>query len=852
MLRVALRGVLAHKVRLVATTLAVLLGVAFMTGTQVLTSSVSDSFDEVFTNVYADIDVVVRSSSEVDTPLGTQRARIDEAVIPDVAGVDGVAAAEGQVRGQIRVLDKTGEPLVRGQGPPNVALNWLTDPALDGWTIVAGAAPEGPTEVVLDAKSATDAGYVVGDPVRISVTGGVQQLTLSGIARFRGLDTWGGLQAALFDTPTAQALAGEPGRFDWISVAAADGVSQEELRERVAAVLPTEAEALTGADFTEESQDAFQRLISVFSTFLLVFALIALFVGSFIIYNTFSIIVAQRTRELALLRALGASRRQVVGSVLIEALLVGFGASVLGVVCGFVLALGLDALVREVGFAGPETPLVVPPMVVVSSLLVGTLMTVAAALLPARRAASIAPVAAMRDMGIEDERTSRWRAAIGIVMLLTGVAIAYDGLFVVDGGSVQLLGIGALLVFLSSSVLGPLTTPRLTRLLGRPLPRLVGVDGRLAVANTLRSPRRTAITASALTIAVGLVGFIAVTAASVKASTKEAIDDAVLAQYVVTTDGFGPTALPPSVAEEIGALPSVEAAAGIGGTFASVNGERRLVVAADPSQLTQVMEFTDVEGSLAALDGDGLALSKDRAEADGITVGQTVEATFLGGGTERITVQAVYDTRFSLRGSGFLVTRELFDRIVPLPLQTNRFVYVKLADPSPDGIAAARPDLEAIAAGVPGAELQDLAEFRETQTARADQFLVIVYVLLALALVIAIVGVVNTLLLSVFERTRELGLLRAVGMARTQVRSSIRWESVLISLVGTGTGLAIGLAFGWALVRALADDGITVFAVPWSQLLVIMALAALAGVAAALYPAWRASRLDVLAAIAAD
>ena len=852
MLKVTLRGLMAHKVRLVATAVAVLLGVAFMTGTQVLTSSVSASFDKVFSDVYASIDVVVRSSTKVDTPFGSERTRIDGSLVPTIEAVDGVKAAEGQVVAQVRVLDKKGKPLVSAQGPPNFGLNWLTSPELNGWTIVDGAPPTGPTDLVLDAKSARDGGFAVGDPIQVSVTGGVKDFTVSGVATFGKLDTWGGTQAALFETATAQALVGEPGKFDWISAAGDEGVSQATLTARIAEVLPPGNEAITGAEFTSESQDAFQKLIGIFNTFLLTFALIALFVGSFIIYNTFSIIVAQRTRELALLRAVGASRAQVLRSVLLEAFVVGLGASAIGVVAGIGLAMGLNALLRNIGFAGPETPLSVPPSAVISALLVGTGITVVAAIFPARKAATIAPVAAMRDLGIESDRTSRRRTIIGVVILLVGALFLWLGLYASLGGNLQQIGVGALAVFLGMAVLGPVTAPTLARVIGAPLPRLAGVNGRLAVENAIRSPKRTATTASALMIGVGLVGFIAVTAQSVKASTTAAIDASVQGQYVVTTDGFGPTALPSSVADEVRALPEVEAAAGLRGTFANIDGSNRLVLAADPQQLTQLIDFTDVAGSLTALDDQGVAVSQKLANDRGLVMGQQVTATFLQGGTQQLTVEAIYDTRFPVRGPGWLITQDLFDRNVPPALQTDSAVYVKLKDPSTAGIAAARPALEDIVSTMPGAELQNIAEFQKAQGAQADQFLLIVYVLLALALVIAIVGVVNTLLLSVHERTRELGLLRAVGMSRRQVRSSIRWESVIISLIGTLTGLAIGLLFGWALVRALRDDGITTFAVPWIQLVVIVLLSAVAGIGAALYPAWRASRLDVLEAISTE
>ena len=726
MLRVTLRGLLAHKVRLVATAVAVLLGVAFMTGTQVLTSSISASFDKVFADVYASIDVVVRSNTKVETPFGSERARIDETLVPVIAGVDGVRAAEGQVVAQIRVLDREGEPLVASQGPPNFGLNWLTSSDLNGWTIVDGAPPTGPGDIVLDAKTAADGSYAVGDPVRVSVTGGVQDFRIVGVAKFGKLDTWGGAQAALFETTTAQALVGEPGKFDWISVAGKD-VTQAALTDRIAGAIPRDAEAITGAEFTAESQDAFQKLIAVFNTFLLTFALIALFVGSFIIYNTFSIIVAQRTRELALLRAMGASRAQVLRSVLLEAFVVGLAASAVGVVAGIGLAMGLNALLRNIGFAGPETPLVVPPTAVISALVVGTLITVVAAILPARRAATIAPVAAMRDMGVESERTSRIRAVAGIVILVLGAGLLYVGLFVVDGGSLQLIGLGALSVFLGMAVLGPITAPAMARVLGQPLPRVFGVNGRLARENAMRSPKRTATTASALMIGVGLVGFIAVTAQSVKESTTAAIDASVRGQYVVTSDGFGPTALPGSVAQQIQALPEVEAAAALRGNFATIDDDSSLVLAADPNQLTQLIDFTDVDGALTALDGQGVAVSKSLAEDRGLALGDSVTATFLAGATLDLTVEAIYDTRFPIRGPGWIVTQELFDRNVPPALQTDFAVYVKLVDTSAAGVEAARPALDEITAAVPGADVQDLGEFQKAQAAQADQFLLIVY-----------------------------------------------------------------------------------------------------------------------------
>ena len=851
MLKVTLRGLMAHKVRLIATALSVLLGVAFMSGTQVLTSSIGASFDKTFADVYRQIDVVVRSTNKVDTPFGSQRTRISESIIPTVDAVPGVVAAEGQIVGQIKVLDKGGKPLVTAQGPPNFGLNWLTSPQLNGWTIVDGAPPKGDGDIVLDAKSASDGGFALGDEVGVSVTSGVRTFRLTGIAKFGKLDTWGGAQSALFATSTLQSMIGEPGTFNWISIAGADGESQTALANAVSAVLPSGTEAITGKEFTKESQDAFQKLISIFNTFLLVFALIALFVGSFIIYNTFSIIVAQRTRELALLRAIGASRGQVLRSVIVEALVVGLGASVIGVGAGIALAVGLNALMQKVGFSGPDTPIVVPAGAVITSIVVGTVITLVSAVFPARRAATVPPVAAMRDVSIDRTGASRKRVAVGILLLLIGAFLLWQGLFGASDSALQMVGGGAFSVFIGFTVLGPVAAAPMASVIGWPLQR-IGITGRLARENAMRNPRRTSTTASALMIGIGLVGFISVTAQSIKVSTVEAIDQSIKGQYVVSTDGFGPTALPQSIVGSITDDPQVRTAAGIGGTFAQVNGSNTLMLATDAAALAQVVRFTDVEGSFASLSRGQIAASKKLAGEKGLTIGQQIPATFLQGGSTTLTLSSIYDTDFPSPGAGWIVSLDQYDTVVPPDYQTFSSVYVLLKDGSASGIVDARPGLDAIVSTVPGAKLQDLAEFKKAQTDQANQFLVIVYVLLALALFIAIVGVVNTLLLSVYERTRELGLLRAVGMTRRQVRSSIRLESVIISLLGTFVGLLIGLAFGWALVTALGDSGITAFAIPWSQLIVIVVIAALAGVGAALYPARRAARLDVLAAIASE
>ncbi len=852
MLKVTLRGLMAHKVRLIATAVSVLLGVAFMSGTQVLTSSVSASFDKVFADVYASIDVVVRSTNEVDTPFGPERTRISEAVLPTLVGVPGVEAAEGQVVGQIRVLDKDNQPLVTAQGPPNFGLNWLTSPALNGWTIVDGASPVAANDIVLDAKSAKDGKYAVGDTVNVSVTNGVQPFKVVGIAKFGKLETWGGAQAALFATSTIQTLVGEPGMYDWISVAGQNNESQTQLSGEISKVIPPGTEAITGAEFTEESQSAFQKIIGIFSTFLLVFALIALFVGSFIIYNTFSIIVAQRTKELALLRALGASRGQVLRSIILEALFVGLIASIIGVGFGILLAIGLNKLMQSIGFSGPDTPIVLPPVAILVSLLVGTFITLVSALFPARRAATVPPIAAMRDVAVDRTGASRLRVAFGLILLALGAFMLWFGLNGNSDSGLQIIGGGAFFVFIALTVIGPVIATPFASVLGWPLQKASRITGRLARENAMRNPRRTSTTASALMIGIGLVGFIAVTAQSVKASTVDAINQSVTGQYVVTTESFGSTALPQSMAAELDAVAGVDVAAGISATFANINNSGKIILAVDPDAISQVIEFDDVEGSFSSLGVGEIAASEKLAEEKQLKIGDPVELVFLQGGATTLTLGSIYKTEFPIQGPGWIISTDQFNTLVPPSQQTFVAIYIKLDDTSSAGVDAVLPGLKAVADTVPGAKLPNLDEYKKAQTDQVNQFLQIVYVLLALALIIAIVGVVNTLLLSVYERTRELGLLRAVGMSRRQVRSTIRLESVIISLMGTLIGLVIGIIFGWALVTALVDEGITSFAIPWSQLFIIVIIAILAGVGAALYPARRAARLDVLRAISSD
>jgi putative ABC transport system permease protein len=849
-LRVTIRGLLAHKVRFVATALAVLLGVAFMAGTQVFTDTFSKSFDEIFVSVDKGTDAVVRSTTVIKSDFGDTRGRISEDVLPGLKRVDGVAAADGVIRGNLRILDKHGKAMGDpNAGPPTFGLNWIPDPQLSQWHLVEGRAPAADDEVVLDRKTATDAHYRPGDRVRlIAGQGDLVAFTLVGIAKFGTLDNFSGASAALLTTPTAQRLVAEPGKFDYLAAAADHGVSQTELVRRIrAAGLPAGTEAITGDAFTKENQDLFAKAISTFKTVLVAFAIVSLFVGAFIIYNTFSIIVAQRTREMALLRAIGASRGQILGSIFLEALAVGVVASLTGLAAGIGLAVGLRALLDAAGVGVPSTAPVISTATVVSSIAIGVGVTVVASIAPAWRASTTPPVAAMRRVAIDRSNRSVGRIAAGTIVTLLGLLSLYSGLFIKSGNQLQLVGLGALLVFVGVALLGPTFAAPASRGIGAPMAR-VGITGQLARENAIRNPNRTSTTAAALMIGVGLVVFFAVAGQSVKVSASSAIDKTIAGDFVISTDSQGFGGFDPKLTKAVAGLPEVQTAAGIRVGLAKIDHDSTFVAAIDPAAFPKIVEFTLTQGSWTRLGLDDVAVPDTLAKDRHLHVGSVVPATFPTG-RRQLTVTVVYSTAVPGQLS-YIISNSTFDVAYPVNDRVDNQIYVALkpgADP-----AAARAALQQLTTNYPTAKVQDLEQFKRSQLGQIDQLLTIVTLLLGLSLLIAAIGIVNTLLLSVYERTREIGLLRAVGETRAQLRRSVAQESVIITLLGTFLGLVIGTVFAWALVQALADRHIDQFSIPIGQLVVYVIVAVIIGILAALYPAFRASRLDVLDAIATE
>ena len=848
MLLTAIRNLLAHKLRLLTTGLAVMIGVAFMAGTLVLTDTIQKTFDDLFTDAFENTDALVRAEASFDDPngFGELRGRIDASLLDEVEDVDGVALAAGDVWGFAQAVDRDGDPIGNpGAGAPTFGTNW-TASELNTWTIVEGDPPRGDDQVVFDKGTAEDGDFGVGDQATVLVQGAPLEVTISGIARIGGADSPGGASFTMFTTEAAQRYVGEVGKFDSISIAAEDGVSQDEVVERIAPSLPDGIEVVTGATVTEENQDALREGLSFFNTFMLVFAVVALLVGGFIIFNTFFITVAQRTRENALLRAIGATRRQVLAAVLIEALAIGLIASALGLVAGIPLAAGLKALLAGFGFEIPAGGIVLATGSAVLAFSAGVIVTVLAAVSPSRKAGKVPPVAAMRDVAVGSTGYgSRQRIIVGVLILVLGAAALLYGLFGDPGSALAMVGLGVLLVFFGVSVLGRTVALPLSRVIGLPLPRVRGIAGQLARENAMRNPKRTAATASALMIGVGLVSFITIFAASTKASFSNTVDEAFTGDFIATSGQMGVGGVSPEFTERVNDLPEIEAAGGIRAGLAAIDGNSESLIGTSPEAF-EIFDVGPVAGTPDDLDETSIAVSEQTADDEGLAVGDRVTVDFTSTGEQDMTVAMVYAENAA--AGNWILGLDAFEANYPDQMDVQVFVRKAEGVPSAEALAA----VEDVADDFPGVSVLDQTEYKEEQMAFVDQMLGLVYALLALAIIIALLGIGNTLALSIVERTRELGVLRAVGMTRQQLRSAIRWESVIIAVQGALLGLIIGLFFGWALVTALEDEGLNTFAVPVTSLVVVVVLAALAGVVAAVLPARRAARLDVLRAVVTE
>jgi putative ABC transport system permease protein len=843
MWRATIKGLMARKVRLALTAVSIVVGVAFVAGTFILTDTIGKAFDNLFSNIEKGVAVQVTgipkfTSSGINSQEAGSAQRVPADLLPTIRQVPGVRNAIGTLSGYAQLIDTKGKAISTG-GAPTLGVSWGNDAQLNPLHLVQGTAPS-PGAVVVDRHTATTHDLHVGDHVTVLLQGPSMNVTISGIAKFGTADNLAGATLVAFDPVTAQKALNGHGKFDTIDASAQSGVSPDELKGRIQQVLPAGFQAKTGAETAAKNSSDLKKALSFFNIALLVFAVIALFVGAFIIFNTFQILVSQRTRELGLLRALGASGAQVRRSVFVEAVIVGLIASVVGLAAGFGLAIGLRALLGAFGVDLPNTTLQLLPRTIIAAFVVGVGATILSTIVPALRASRISPVAAMREAQPTSYAGSTRRRIAGLVITVAGIGFLLTGLFGGGSNAAAFAGLGAATVFFGVAVLSPLIVRPVARVLGAPLRRR-GVAGKLGRENAMRNPKRTASTAAALMIGLGLVAFVGIFAQSIKASSNQILEQTMKADYIVTSTQF--TGFSQDVADRLRKEPAFSVVSEFRQGLLGLKGGSAQLQAVDPATVDQVVHVPLASGSLTALGTGDVAVYKDAATANGWYVGDTIPARFAKTGTVPLRIVGIYTDKRIL--GSYVVSLSTFEQNFVQQLDIMVLANTAPGTSNADAKAAAK----SVTKQFPNVKVEDQAQFRKSQAAQINQLLGLITALLGLAILIAVIGIVNTLALSIYERTREIGLLRAVGMGRRQVRAMIRWESVIIALFGALLGTAIGVFFGWAMVHALKSQGITVLSIPGGQLVIYIVVAALIGVVAALRPARRAAKLDVLQAI---
>jgi len=847
-LALTLRGLAARKLRTALTATSIVLGVALVSGTFILTDTINRSFDRIFAQASSGYDVAITPREAVKAD-NVETPPISERLVPRAQAVPGVRRAIGEVFTEAVIYDKQGKRL--STHAPNFVAS-TSPPPFDPFRYVKGHPPTGPGQVALDQHTASAKGFRLGDRVAISGRAPLRRFRVVGIAKYGKVDSLAGASVAVLTLPEAQRVAGEVGQVDGVDVITQPGVRPETVVRRLRAALPSSVTVRTAkaqaAQQARDIKDSFKFL----TTALLAFAGIALFVGGFMIFNTFSITVAQRMREFAMLRTLGASRRQVLRSVVAEALLVGFGASVVGLLAGLGLAPGLNGLFKLFGGALPQEGVVFAPRTAVVSLVVGTVLTVVSSLVPALRATRVPPIAALREGAVlPPGRGRRWRAPIALGLVAIGVAILVAGL--IGGGSggkvAGLLGAGAVIVFLGVGLLSSQLVRPLASAVGRPLERLTGLTGRLARENAIRNPGRTAVTAAALMIGLALVTFVTIFAAGTRGSVDDAIGETFHSDLVIqNTNNFG--TFSGSVDDAVAQVPGVEFATPMLTGASKVNGVagNSDVVGLDPRLGSRVFTVNWKQGSQRTLAGlgprDAVA---DKGWADGhrLRVGEAIHVLTPSSKRITLTIRGLYRDRLDF-GSDYIVPAATL--VADYGIRDDQFSLVKLRPGADPGRVKAAVD-RLIDTRFPDVVAHTIQGFKDNQAKQINQLLGLIYVLLSLSVIVSLFGIVNTLALSIHERTRELGMLRAIGTSRRQVRSIVRYESVITALIGAVLGMALGVCFAAIISRPLASQGFTL-KFPIATLVLLLVLAALAGVVAAIGPARRAARLNVLEALA--
>jgi len=842
MLKMSWKGVLANKVRLALTALAIVLGVAFVSGSFVFTDRMSSAFDDLFAGAADGIDLFVQEGGSLAFTTG----KVPEEVLDRVLGVDGVAQAIPAVQGYAQMIDKEGEP-IGGLGPPTLGFSIdAADFDLTMTSFVEGRLP-GPGEVMIDVFTAEANGLEVGDTVDVIFTSGIETFEIVGTIGFGDADNMMGATVVALELAEAQRVMDYEGAYASINVIAAAGVSAEELRVRVASAIDNDdVEVVLAADELEEQLEQVETFLGFFNTFLVAIGAIALFVAAFLISNTFRIIVSQRTRELALLRAVGATGRQVTVIVVLEALIVGVIASAVGIGVGVLLAVGIQGMLGAVGISFPSGSLVIKPRTIAFGMGFGVFFTMVSAIIPAVRASRVPPVAALRETSVGFSKPLRNRVIAGTAITVVGLSLMFAGLFGGFSKAVLVMGIGAGLTFVGVAVIAPFFSRGFGRIFGAPLPRLFGVPGRLAQENAVRKPRRMAATASALMIGVALVSILAVLAASAKTTIKSAVEDEVIAEFQIEVGGFVDplsTGVSPVLKESLAEVPGVEVASSYRvGPYLEEGESTALYLGGVDDAFDQVIAIEFSSGSFSELGPGKVLVDADWAESEGVGVGDIVTIEPHEDRPVDLEVAATFSSQL-FQQSRYLISMEDFNEYYSIGLEA--MVMLKLED----GVdaAAIRPALEALVDEYPNVTLSNAEEYVEKTAGQVDAFLNILTALLGLAIFIALMGIMNTLALSIFERKREIGLLRAVGMTRRQVRRMIRWEAVLIAVFGAVIGLVVGSLLGIAIVFGIGAG--LELTLPFITLAGYAVFAAIGGFLASLWPAYRGARTDLLEAI---
>jgi putative ABC transport system permease protein len=848
MIGVALKGLASRKVRALLTALAVVIGVSMISGTYILTDTMQKAFDGIFASSYAETDAVI-SGKELIDGSSSGNATVPESLLAKVRGLDEVEAAGGTIAAdesnKSEIVGHDGKVIGGAGGAPTFGAAYdKENPGFSPFELKSGDWPAGPAQVVVDAGTADKGDLAVGEKVDVITLGAKKSYEITGIASFGDVDSLGGATMAIFDLPTAQQLLHKEGVYDGISVKADDGTSTAQLVKALDPLVPASLQVVDAQAQAEQDAADTNEGMSFIRYFFLGFGAIALFVGSFVIFNTLSITVAQRTREFATLRTLGASRKQVMRSVILEGLAIGLLASVIGLIAGFGIYKGLDALFVALGADLPKTGTVLATRTIIVSVLVGTSVTLLASILPARRATRVPPIAAVREGAeLPQSKVAEHSTKLAVGLIVASLAAISAGVFAGAGtlGVVVLLGGGIVALFFGVAMAAPRLVKPLARLVGWPGRRTGGISGELATANAVRNPSRTASTAAALMIGLTLVTVVAVLGAGLRSSVEGAVTDQVRAGYVLNNPddvSFGA-----AEGDAVAAVDGVKAVSHVRTDTALVAGEETDLTGIDPATIDHFYSFDWVHGddrTVPALGAGDAIVAKAYADDHDVQVGSELAVLSASGDKRTVTVRGVYDPPQIDQMLGMIsITEQAFDET--FPQAKNRFTFLD-AEPGSESalMAAAEPFTDA--------QLYTGAEFPREYTSGFADFLNLLYVMLAFSVVVSLFGMVNTLVLSVFERTRELGMLRTIGMTRRQARRMIRHESVITALIGAALGLPLGILLSALVTQALSQYDVGM-SIPVGMLAVFTIVAVLAGILAAIVPARRAARLDVLDAL---